>query len=385
MTLVANCRDCFARDECGGWTLSDNGEPLITCFEAFGSSKKLFIDPTRRRDFMQRLAEVKYFRPIHPQKFCEAKLSSFPDYLTLVQGGVCFNRPLNLTHAGLNLVEIFHGDKFRGLAFGQRTLTAESLRAEWGLKPETELLLSGVADDPELERLSSNYRLRDIASQLAELRVAAVTAPNFTFWKNAPLLENLINRRRMFRIAEALSDKGVSAIPHLNSTNPKDWDWMAAFYREHPELDAVCMEFRTGNRIKEVRQRKIASLVQLRDLIGRELRPIIVGNIEAAREVRAHFPNVTAVDSTPALKTIRRQQAIQRIGPSLGWRKEPLASGACMADLFESNFTEHSTHVMKRFALPVETPEDTAKTASPRRILRATNRSLQGELPLEAA
>src|SRR4051812_41890042 len=110
MKSVPSCHHCFAREECGGWVPDHNGEPLITCFEAFGTSKGLFIDPTRGREFGQRLAEVKYFQPLHPQGFVTPDLSTFPAYLTLIQGGVSFHRFLKLSHAALNLVEIFHGD-----------------------------------------------------------------------------------------------------------------------------------------------------------------------------------------------------------------------------------------------------------------------------------
>jgi hypothetical protein len=385
MPVVSNCRECFARPECGGWTPPDEGEPLISCFEAFGNGKGLFIDPNRRKDFLQRLAEVRYFAPAHPGKFNTAELAGFPDYVTLVQGGVCFHRPLALDHAALNLVEIFHGDKACGLSFGRRSLTAESLRAEWGLDPGTHLILSGVAGDPQLERLWANHRAVDIAGQVAKLRVVAVTAPNFTFWQNAPRLENMVNRLRMFRVAEALSTAGVAVIPHLNSSHPRDWEWNYEFFSEHRELMAVCMEFRTGNRVKEVRQQKVIELARLRDRLGRELLPVVIGNTEAAREMRTHFPQVLAIDSMPALKTVRRQRAIQSVGLGLGWRTEPLGSGVCMADLYEANFNAHHSYVMARLARPMETQEDNGASAALRRTSRAASRLLQGELPLAAA
>lgn len=385
MPPILSCQRCFARPNCGGWTESHEGEPLLSCFERFGSANGLFIDPSNRRDFLQRLSEVRFFAPAHPTRFREAKLSEFPAYLTLVQGGLCFGKPLKLDYAALNLVEMFHGDRSRGLTFGQRVLTAESLRSEWGLNSEAELLVSGVADDPELERLWRNYREVDLAGQLAHLRVRAVTAPNFTFWKNAPRLENLVNRLRMFRVAESLTAKGIAVIPHLNSTQSKDWEWMFDFLSEHSELSSVSMEFRTGNRVTEVRQRKVTELARLRDRLGRELHPVVIGSMKAAYEMRTHFPHVIAIDSTPAIKTVRRQRAIQRVGIGLGWRTEPIASGACMSDLFEANFNAHYTHVMARFARPPETQEDTAVTVSPRRTWRAASQSLQDELLLEAA
>lgn len=403
MSVFHTCRDCFAREECGGWT-TQGEEPIFTCFDVHSAAliaqrttkavigeparvknKRLFIDPKRRRDFWQRLAEVRYFDPLHPNTFVPAELASFPDYLTLIQGGVCFHRPLAIDHAALNLIEIFHGDRGRGLGFGQRELTADSLRREWGLAPSASILLSGVAGDPELERLWANHRAVDLARQVAGLRVSAVTAPNFTFWKDAPRLENLVNRRRMFRVAEAFTESGIAVIPHINSTNLRDWDWTLNFLKEHPELHHVCMEFRTGNRIKEVRQRKIGELKQLGDRLQRDLIPLVVGNTEAAHEMRAHFQRVIAIDSMPALKTVRRQRAIEGTRKNLTWRTEPVGPGICMASLFEENFTAHSRFVRARIAQPMEIPVDNAVPVAPRKTSRASNRSSQGELPLEAA
>lgn len=194
MPVISSCHDCFVREICGGWMLPEDGEPLMTCFDAFGNAKGLFIDPNNLKDFLQRLAEVRFYDAAHPKAFSPTQLSDLPDYLPLVQGGVNFKRTLKLEYAALNLIEIFHGDKQQGLQFGERDLTHDSVRAEWGLHPTTKIILSGVAGDPELERLAGNYRLKQIARKVAALGVVAVTAPNFTFWKNAPRLENLVTK-----------------------------------------------------------------------------------------------------------------------------------------------------------------------------------------------
>jgi len=357
----------------------------MTCFEAFGSEKGHYIAPSNSREFARRLAEVRFHAPIHPARFIAPKSDEIPEYLTLIQGGVCFQRSLSLRFAALNLVEIFHGDKSNKLSFGERPLTSISLRAEWGLPLNTPIILSGVAKDPDLERIWSNHRVKGLARKIADLDVVAVTAPNFTFWRNAPRLENLCNRRRMFRFAEALAAEGVAVIPHLNSTNDHDWQWMRDFYRFHPELETVCMEFRTGNRRKEIKQRKINALRHFRDELGRDIHPFIIGNIEAAAQVRKYFSKVTAIDSTPALKTVKRQKAVLKNEKIATWRKQPVASRACMADLFEANYLYHQDYVMRKMQTALGIEEGTVAPERHRRILKGSSQLVQGELPLGAA
>jgi len=227
-------------------------------------------------------------------------------------------------------------------------MTAESLRKEWGLRVDCGVILSGVSNDANLERLWANHLAVDLAGQVASLGVAGVIAPNFTFWKDKPRFHNLWNRYRMLRMCERFAAAGVPVVPHINSTHPADWDFWLGYLREHPELTAVCMEFRTGNRKMDVRDRKIAALLDLSDRLGRYIHPIIVGSIDAASAVGSHFLFYTAIDSTPALKTIHRQRSAGSVDGFPLWRTEPVESGACMAEAFEGNYRDHYEGVMKR-------------------------------------
>ena len=380
------CLDCIAHEECGGWSSSNAENEMFDCFEVFPSANGHFTHTSFPMEMARRLGEVSFHRQVHSRKFVQIKPGELPSYLPLVQGGLTFHRPLKLEFAALNLIDIFHGCKERRLKFGERKLTADSLRKEWGLHPSTRVLLSGVANDPSLERLWANYRIQDLGKNLAGLNIFAITAPNFTFWKNAPRIENLINRRRMFKIAEAFSNEGVSVIPHLNSTHPNDWKWMTEFFKEHSELNSVCMEFRTGNRFKEIRREKINSLATLREQIGRNLYPIIIGNIEAAREVFQYFGHVTAIDSTPSIKTIKRQKPVPGANITERWSKKPIASGQCLSALFEQNYRSHRRRVINRIYLSEREVEvDKVMNVGQNTPSPTSNCYVQDVLPLDAA
>lgn len=338
------------RAECGGLAKVGESGSMLGCFEpcsgCIDGTRCTFTCPSRK-DFVRRLSAAGMMQPLSHPRFPKFEASALPRYLTVIQGGVYFERPVNIKFAALNLAEVFHGDKAGGIPFGRRDLTAESVRKEWGLSPDSKILLSGVSKDQPLECLWSNHQSADLARQVATLGVAGVTAPNFTFWKEKPRFHNMWNRRRMLKMCERFAAAGVPVIPHINSTHPADWDFWFGYLREHPELVAVCLEFRTGNR-REVRDRKIAALYELRERLGREIHPVITGNIEAASLVGQYFLFYTAVDSTPAIKTIKRQRMVANDGRITIWRTAPVAAKTCMADAFDANYRDHAAGVDRR-------------------------------------
>lgn len=336
------------RTECGGLAKVGESSSMLGCFEpctgCIDSTRCTFTCPSRK-DFIRRISAAGMLQPIAHPRYPKFEASALPRYLTVVQGGVYFERPINLKFAVLNLAELFHGDKAQGIPFGRRVLTAESVRNEWGLSADCKIMLSGVSRDQSLECLWSNHQSVDLASQIAALGIAGVTAPNFTFWKEKPRFHNLWNRRRMLKMCERFAAAGVPVIPHINSTHPADWDFWLGYLREHPELVAICLEFRTGNRRFEVRDRKIAALYDLRERLGREIHPIITGNIEAASLVGQYFLFYTAVDSTPVIKTIKRQRMFATDDKIAMWRTAPVAAKTCMADAFDANYRDHAAGV----------------------------------------
>ena len=189
----------------------------------------------------------------------------------------------------------------------------------------------------------------------------------------------------MFKIAEALTSEGVAVIPHINSNHAQDWNWMAEFYQNHPELNTACMEFRTGNREKGRMIRKISFLKDMRDKIGRDLHVVVVGSCAAAREAKLYFPNITAMDATPCLKSIKRQMAELGEARQIKWRKEPLTRNVCMADYFEQNLNKYTRWVMKQIDYPHMEDNIQVLAGKSRKPLRDANLHIQSELPLDAA
>lgn len=397
MQISPTCQSCFALAACGGNIGYDGVASLFPCtlidtFSSYKNPEYNFIDPDQSFDFARRLAEVGFLGPLCQKPFVPPLTEALPRYITRVQGGVHFIDTISPNIAALGLIEIFRGNKKLGLKFGERELTPVSLRKEWGLLPDTTIILSGVGEDPVIEGLWSNYRAKEIAKQIASLKILAATAPNYTFWTNRPRLHNILNRWRMLRFCEALTNEGVTAIPHINSTHPQDWKWWTGFLMEHAELNAVAMEFGTGNNAARIRIRKIDALRQLRDDLGRDLHPIIISNAQAAQEIGMHFEHYTAIDATPSIKTAHRQRAIERFPKSPKWELNLLQKGVCMAGLFNANFEVYSRYIMHKLRKNstvadnrVETLEANIPAAPPHRPSQHTSLAIQGELPLVEA
>jgi hypothetical protein len=386
---IHSCENCFLREECGGFAQQGAPHSLLGCFEpcsgCTGKTKCTFTCPSRQLLFFKRLSEAGMFSPLSSQRFPSVRTETFGRYVPLLQGGLRFKRPVALDSAALNLAEIFHGDKAHGIPFGRRVLTADSLRSEWGLRPDAQILISGVAKDKHLEKIWANYREAGLAQQLAALRVSGVTAPNFTFWKDKPRMHNLWNRRRMLRVCENFADAGVPMIPHINSTHPADWDFWRDYLKDHPEITAVCMEFGTGNKKEAIRDWKIKALLDLSESLGRSIHPVILGGINAAAIIGSYFLFYTAIDSTPTMKTIYRQRAIDSANGVTSWRTDVVPEGTCMAEAFDANYQEHHEGVTRRLISggPAKKTQGTRQAE----FLRTTpskdaNLSIADELPL---
>ena len=57
----------------------------------------------------------------------------------------------------------------------------------------------------------------DLAQRIANLKFAAVTVPNYSYFTDAPRTDILWNRKRAMIVTEELSAAGALVIPHLNA------------------------------------------------------------------------------------------------------------------------------------------------------------------------
>src|SRR5436305_1475916 len=74
----------------------------------------------------------------------------------------------------------------------------------------------------------------------------------------------------------------------------------------------VVKEFRTGKVNPGRGRRAIEDLKQLQQDLGRDIHPIVVGGAQFIEQVAVAFKNFTLIDSTPAMKALKRRRLALR-------------------------------------------------------------------------
>lgn len=227
----------------------------------------------------------------------------------------------------------------------------DSLRREFGLRPDATVLLRGVADDHPLERYWA-YRRRDcVPRQLAMLGVSCAIGPNFSHFLDVPRHDNLFNRKRQLLCLAEFVEAGLNPVPHLNAAQPGDWRFWGRFLAENSSITMVAVEFQTGNRNRCEGERAISELVNLQQAAGRRLYPLVIGGAQFLERIAADFRTASFVDSTPFMKTVKRQSFNRKAKTGkYKWMKSPTAPGEQLDRLLIRNLRCYSDWLNSRWA-----------------------------------
>ena len=347
MADPAACRSCSWYERCGGLAQTPGSEQqgLWGCFEACTTECQNgecdWTCPHNRALWLRRWSEVGGIHQATVAPLHAVAPAQLPLYLPVVRHGKRRRRPLNAQTVALSLYEVV-GQRRDG-RYGAITGRAATLRRRFRLRSDCRVLLVSVGPDELLERFWRHYRAADIVEVLAGLDLVGVTAPNFSFFDDAPRTHSLWNRRRMVWVAEQLSAAGVPVIPHLNASNARDWDYWAGFLREHRNVDCVAKEFQTGLKHRQRGLPAFLALAELQQQIGRTLHPVLIGGARYLPMLGSHFAgHGTVVDSRPFMNTVKRRIA----DPSgadgkLRWRPFPSLPGRNLDALLDHNLATY--------------------------------------------
>jgi Domain of unknown function (DUF4417) len=222
------------------------------------------------------------------------------------------------------------------------------LRREFKLTQESQILLVSVGFDHLLERFWREHRAWNIPDVLNELNLLGVTAPNFSFFNDAPRTHSLWNRRRMLAVGERISAAGGRIILHLNASNFGDWSYWADFLREHSEMVCVAKEFQTGLSAKESAADAMRSLISLQQHLGRPLHPVLIGGVRFAQILRKEFPTFTIVDSVPFMRTVKRRIFQNSTVSKKKWRPCKTKLNGCLGALMDYNVSGYKQWVVNQ-------------------------------------
>jgi hypothetical protein len=338
--MIAGCNRCSFLEACGG---VDGALDLFGCHQASPETcrKNGWICPIcDLTTYTKRWAAVKARAdPTHPPLAASCEL---PPYVPRIDHAGHWSGVLPADVVAMPTSRIVGG---RGRSFGPKYRSRSQLLRHFHLRRTAHVFLISVAEDPYLEQYWGWGRRTRTPERLASLGIAGITIPNFSFFSDAHRYHLLYNRARLAACLSELSGAGVPVIPHVHALTIGDRLYWIDWLRDNPQVRYVCREFQTGNGEKELEE-----LAEIRDVVGRELHPLIVGGARFARRLRELFTRSTIVDATPFIKAQNGQCAVARDG-RVEWRPQYASSRRARGALLR-----HNIHIYEDFIAKSPSP-----------------------------
>jgi hypothetical protein len=213
------------------------------------------------------------------------------------------------------------------------------LREKFGLKPNTAVILTGTSTDSKLERWwSLGTRRAEAIRALKKLGVSFVTTPNYSLFADQPRWDDLYSMKRIALVHQEFLEAGMPAALHVNARTERDWERWGDFIGCRPEITHVAYEFATGagwgGRIDWHRER----LSALRATVARPLRLVMRGGVTILPQLANVFEEVTCLETSTFVKTIRRKAAVVRTDGAVRWRHAPTGQDEPLDALLDRNW-----------------------------------------------
>lgn len=258
------------------------------------------------------------------------------------------------------LYELFH------MGTGQPLVrTRAALAARFRIAETAVVVASGVDRDIKLEAWWA-FADRDlILETLRDLRIALVTAPNFSLFLNVPRPDNLHSMKRIALGWAELMAGGVPAALHLNAHTDHDYARWMRFVRERPEVEIVAFEFGTGAGALGRMDWHVDRLCRVADLAGRPLTLVVRGGSQVLQRLRRHFARVILIETDAFARTLKRRRAEFTEAGRLRWRRTSTPNGAPVDDLLAHNIVTKRTALLQTGFAPPRSERPARNARSP--------------------
>lgn len=329
------CKDCAFLHACGGL---GSQQAMFGCFSGCGPcGVEQGCDYTcpRKPGYWRDWAEVGGFDPKQKRDLPSPRIE--PLYVPMIRHGSSRQIELPGDVCAINTFDVVDSQSRPKVDSG------DSLREEFKLSADARVLLVSVNKDRHLERF---WRHRDPErlAALAQLDLLGMTAPNFSFFDDAPRMHTIRNLWRIVRVAEDLADAGIAPVLHVNGSAPEDWEKWADLLRRAPSATVICKEFQTGLQDPERALRALDGVAGLQESTGRDLHLVVVGGRRLVREVARRFARFTIVDSVPFMAAIMRRRIVLT-GNAVTQVKNPTDRGEALDDLLQDNIRTYTRFV----------------------------------------
>jgi len=264
---------------------------------------------------------------------------------------------------------IFHGDKRHGTFNASpvvclplykvisrhdgsaRYQAAQALADGFGIDPSVSVILTGTAVDPPLERWWSLGAGRiDAIRALKDLGIKLVTTPNFSLFTDQPRWDDMHSMKRIALVHEEFLREGLPAALHVNARTDRDWERWVEYVSGRPEITHIAFEFGTGGGWTDREEWHAQKLTHFAGSIGRAVHMILRGGTNVLPALKRAFPDITVLETSAFLKTVKRQRAKLNEKGLLDWTPSPTASTEMLDHLFVDNWNLASAHYTRILA-----------------------------------
>jgi hypothetical protein len=101
---------------------------------------------------------------------------------------------------------------------------------------------------------------------------------------------------------------GMAGAYHLNGRTPHDYQRLANFMAERPEVTDVAFEFKTGAAWRKRVGFHLSELAQFPGRVARPLHLVMIGGINSIPALAPTYDRVTYIDTSAFMNSIHRQR-----------------------------------------------------------------------------
>jgi hypothetical protein len=344
--VALGCGSCLDRHHCGGMQVS---APYFDCLAhcACPDRMKCQLVCMNKSTYARRIHEVRGFGLDDIEKRDPIATVTLPNFSHLLFTHPKIEQRIQLPVAALPLSKVFNRSGRRGTA-----LTREEVEARFKLHPGTPLILSGVEQDHNIEKLwGVQIGRREMLAGIRAIDPLIVTTPNYSVFLDVPRHDAMYNLKRIVLAWSELHDAGLRTALHLNAVTDHDYRRMAEFLAFHTEINAVSVEYETGAANNDQGEYHSVQLGQLIQRVGRSLHLVFRGSTRWLPSLRLSFPNITVINGAASIKTRKRQRAHVSATSNLRWHSFHTPEGSFLDELLQHNLATVGSSLESRMAL----------------------------------
>lgn len=296
-------------------------------------------------------------KPASCDKVCKGN-PDFANRLREVQGFGLDNVPragIVAAPALLNIVPVvFHGSRRQDhfdveqvalplyLMVNQGGLPHYSDRVDlennYKISSRASIILTGTADDKPLEKwwnMGEAKRRTNIRAMI-KAGVSLVTTPNYSLFTDTPRWDDLHSMKRIAITHQEFLSEGMPAALHVNGRTETDFLRWTDYISARPEVTHLAYEFTTGTQGRRLQHAEWLNELALS--VGRPLKLVIRGGLDIIRLLQTEFEQVTYLETSAFMKTLKRQKAFPDGNARLDWRPVPTIPGQPLDWLLAENY-----------------------------------------------